>query len=80
MKLFGKRNSGTVKAKSERDYREKDMSQIIDPYPPEKNPMPDFFRQIWAPVRAAVESAIDPILIAHRDFIFAQHLTLPLDF
>ena len=56
------------------------MSQIIDPYPPEKNPMPDFFRQIWAPVREAVESAIDPILIAHRDFIFAQHLTLPLDF
>ena len=56
------------------------MSQIVDPYPPEKNPMPDFFRQIWAPVRAAVESAIDPLLIAHRDFIFTQHLTLPLDF
>jgi len=56
------------------------MSQIIDPYPPEKNPMPDFFRRLWAPVRAAVESAIDPILITHRDFIFAQYLTLPLDF
>jgi len=56
------------------------MSQVIDPYPPEKNPMPDFFRQIWAPVRAAVESAIDPLLIVHRDFIFAQHLALPLDF
>ncbi|HXG18996.1 MAG TPA: hypothetical protein VNN62_07980 [Methylomirabilota bacterium] len=56
------------------------MSQVIDPYPPEKNPMPDFFRQLWAPVRAAVESALDPILITHRDFIFAQYLTLPLDF
>jgi glutathione S-transferase len=56
------------------------MSQVVDPYPPEKNPMPDFFRQIWAPVRGAVESAIDPILITQRDFIFAQHLTLPLDF
>jgi hypothetical protein len=56
------------------------MSQIVDPYPPEKNPMPEFFRQIWAPVRAAVESAIDPLLIEHRDFIFAAHLTLPLDF
>ena len=56
------------------------MSQIIDPYPPEKNPMPDFLRQLWAPVRAAVASAIDPILIAHRDFIFTQHLPLPLDF
>jgi hypothetical protein len=56
------------------------MSQIVDPYPPEKNPMPDFFRQVWAPIRAAVESALDPILIAHRDFIFAQHLTLPFDF
>jgi glutathione S-transferase len=56
------------------------MSQIIDPYPQDKNPMPGFFRQIWAPVRTAVESAIDPILITHRDYIFAQHLTLPLDF
>ena len=56
------------------------MSQVVDPYPPEKNPMPDFFRQIWAPVRAAVEPALDPILIAHRDFIFEQYLTLPLDF
>lgn len=56
------------------------MSQIIDPYPPDKNPMPDFFRTLWAPVRAAVESAIDPMLIQHRDFIFEQHLSLPLDF
>lgn len=56
------------------------MSQVVDPYPPEKNPMPDFFRQLWAPVRAAVESAIDPILITQRDFIFTQHLTFPLDF
>jgi glutathione S-transferase len=56
------------------------MSQVVVPYPPEKNPMPDFFRQLWAPVRAAVESSIDPLLIAHRDFIFTQHLTLPLDF
>ena len=27
-----------------------------------------------------VEAAIDPVLIAHRDFIFEQHLSLPLDF
>jgi glutathione S-transferase len=56
------------------------MSQLVDAYAPEKNPMPDFFRQIWAPVRAAVESVLDPLLIAHRDFIFTRHLTLPLDF
>ena len=56
------------------------MSQVIDPYPPDKNPMPNFFRSMWAPVREAVESAIDPVLIAHRDFIFEQHLSLPLDF
>ncbi len=36
------------------------MSQVVDPYPPDKNPMPDFFRQIWAPVRTAVASAVDP--------------------
>jgi hypothetical protein len=46
-----------------------EISQILAPDPPEQNPMPEFFRQIWAPVRAAVESAIDPVLIAHRDFI-----------
>ncbi|MGH8009069.1 MAG: hypothetical protein ACREQ3_18945, partial [Candidatus Binatia bacterium] len=56
------------------------MSQVVDPYPPEKNPMPDLFHLIWAPVRPAVGSALDPILIAHRDFIYTQHLTLPLDF
>ncbi|NOT58488.1 MAG: hypothetical protein HOP18_28160 [Deltaproteobacteria bacterium] len=56
------------------------MSQLVDSYPPEKNPMPDFFRQIWAPVRGAVGTALDPILLAHRDFIYTQHLTLPLDF
>ncbi len=55
-------------------------SEVITPYPPEKNPMPDWVRQTWASVRAAVESAIDPVLIAHREYIFAQHLTLPLDF
>ena len=43
------------------------MSQIIEPSPPEKNPLP-FFRQLWAPVRTAVESAINPVRIAHRDF------------
>ena len=56
------------------------MSQIIAPYPPEQNPMPDPVRQMWLAVRAQVESAIDPILIAQRDFIFEKHLTLPLDF
>ena len=55
------------------------MSQIITLDPPEKNPMPEFFRQLWAPVRVAVESALDPGLIVHRDIIFAQYLMLPLD-
>ena len=53
------------------------MSQVIDPLAGEESQLS--FSAIWAPVRAAVESAIDPILYS-RDFIFAQHLTLPLDF
>lgn len=56
------------------------MSQIIQPYPTAQNPMPDFVRQMWQAVGAAVQSAIDPLLIAQRDFIFEKHLTLPLDF
>ena len=51
------------------------MSQIIAPYPPEKNPMPDFFPQFWAPVRTAVESAIDPILIEH-EILFLRSISL----
>jgi hypothetical protein len=28
----------------------------------------------------ALEAALDPALLAHRDFVYAKHLALPLDF
>jgi len=42
--------------------------------------MPDFIRQAWALIHTAVAAAVDPLLIAHRDYIFTQYLTLPMDF
>lgn len=53
---------------------------LIDPLPPESNPMPGFLRRMYAGTTPALTAAKDPILLEHRDFIYATHLTLPLDF
>jgi glutathione S-transferase len=42
--------------------------------------MPDYMRVNYGAVTPDVAAALDPILIAHRDFIFQQHIGLPLDF
>jgi glutathione S-transferase len=48
-------------------------------------PLPDAQCKMDAPTRAAfasrnpqIEAALDPILLAHRDMMYAQHLELPL--
>jgi glutathione S-transferase len=53
---------------------------MLDPLPAEINPMPNFLRTIYAGADPALAAAKDPILFEHRDFIYATHLTLPLDF
>lgn len=55
------------------------FSQLLLALPPEDNPMPDGLRGAWAQVARALED-YDSALIAQRDFIFANHLTLPLEF
>jgi hypothetical protein len=42
--------------------------------------MPDYMRINYGAVTPDVAAALDPILIAHRDFIFRHHIGLPLDF
>lgn len=55
------------------------FSNMLEPLPPEQNPIPDGLRQIWG-VLASTISDYDPVLIEYRDNIFADHLTLPLTF
>ena len=52
---------------------------IVHPLPDELCPMPDYLRQSYANVDETVRRAIDPALLAHRDFIYETHLELPVD-
>lgn len=55
------------------------FSQLLQPLPPEQNPMPEYLRQFWGMAASAIGS-FDPIIIAQRDYIFETHLQLPLSF
>jgi len=55
------------------------FSNMLQPLPPEQNPMPDIVRKSWGVLAASIDG-YDPVLIEQRDKIFARHLTLPLEF
>ncbi|MFK7732156.1 MAG: hypothetical protein AB8B48_11120 [Pseudomonadales bacterium] len=55
------------------------FSQMLEAMPPEQNPMPDFLRKSWGFVAQAL-GEYDPVLIEHRNYIFNEHLELPLQF
>ncbi len=56
------------------------FSAMLKPLPPEQNPMPDFLRTTYATIDDSLAAAFTPALEAHRDRVFARHITLPLDF
>jgi len=56
------------------------FSNIVSPMPAEHCPMPDFLRQPYGDVGPVVAAALDPILLAHRDFVWSAHIGLPMDF
>jgi len=56
------------------------FSNIVSPMPPGQCPMPDFIRTAYAAIGPVVESALNPLLLAHRDFVWAEHIGLPMDF
>ncbi len=59
------------------------FSQMVDPLPPEVNPMPQSLRDTWgltAKALAAANYQLDPALLRHRDYIFPTYLQWPLDF
>lgn len=56
------------------------FAALVEPLPAEVNPMPDFLRRVYGGVSIELAMAKDPILFEHRAYIYATHLTLPLDF
>jgi len=53
---------------------------LVRPLPPDVCPMPAQVRATYEAKHPAVEAALDPALLAHRDFVYQRHLPLPLDF
>ncbi|MEN8160414.1 MAG: hypothetical protein ABFS41_10125 [Myxococcota bacterium] len=53
---------------------------LVRPLPPDVCPMDAATRGMYEAKDPVFEAALDPVLLAHRDFIYAQHLPLPLDF
>ncbi|MCR9093746.1 MAG: hypothetical protein NXI30_06000 [bacterium] len=51
---------------------------LVQPLPPEDCPMPDAMRTAFGTLDDATEKALDPILLEHRDFVYAEHLERPL--
>jgi glutathione S-transferase len=56
------------------------FSNMFLPLPHEQCPMPGWLRASYGDMGEVVARALDPALIEHRDFIYAQHIGLPLDF
>ncbi|MCZ6618160.1 MAG: hypothetical protein O7E57_08495 [Gammaproteobacteria bacterium] len=56
------------------------FSQLIDALPPQQNSMPNYLRQMWGYAASGLRMTPDPILMEQRNFIYDEHLVLPLDF
>lgn len=54
------------------------FAALIDPLPSELCPMPDGLRRFYVLDDDRVRAAMDPLLMAHRDFVYESHLELPL--
>ncbi len=51
---------------------------LFKPLPPEQCPMAEAMRPAFETLDELTAKALDSILIEHRDFIYAEHLELPL--
>jgi glutathione S-transferase len=51
---------------------------LFDPLPPEHCQMEASMRQAFETRDAQIETALDPILLGHRDMMYAEYLELPL--
>jgi len=55
------------------------FSNMLAPMPPERCPIPERMRPIYAYL-APGAAPVDARLLEHRDFVFDRHLPLPMDF
>ena len=53
---------------------------LLRPLDDDVCPMPEGLRAGYGAMTPAIEAALDPALIAHRDLVYQRHLPLPLDF
>jgi glutathione S-transferase len=53
---------------------------ILDPMPPDRCPMVDSFRGVYGNTDPRIEKALTRELRAHRDFIYDEHLEMPVVF
>ena len=52
---------------------------LVCPLPAEQCPMPAQTRAMYEMKHPAIEAALDPALLSHRDFVYERHLVLPID-
>ena len=52
---------------------------LVRPLPADLCPMPAQTRAMYEMKHPAIEAALDPALLAHRDFVYERHLVLPID-
>ena len=55
------------------------FSHLIEPLPPDLCPMLDEFRPMYQNHDPDVAAAARPILMEHREFVYREHLGLPMD-
>jgi glutathione S-transferase len=53
---------------------------MLSPLPFNLNPMPDHIRSLYESGEPQLKKAMTAELLAHRGFIYAQHLKLPMEF
>jgi glutathione S-transferase len=56
------------------------FAALVQPLPPDLCPMATAFRDFYTEKNPVVTSAVSPLLLEHRDFIYRQHLELPIVF
>jgi len=56
------------------------FAALVNPLSAADCPMPDYLRAQYEATDPVVRAAVDPLLLAHRDFIYREFLALPLDF
>ena len=57
------------------------FSQLVAPLTSQQCPvMPEYLRTMFAAMQDEIAEALDPVLIEHRECIWADHIGLPLDY